>query len=932
MPVQPIRLFGDPVLRTPAEPVRRLRQGAAHARQGPHRHDDRRARAPAWPRPQLGVGLRVFTYYVDDDARAPGQPRPRPVRRGAGRRGGLPVLPGPGLPDQAGATAWSPRASNMHGEPVTIEGTELLARCVQHETDHLDGILFIDRLDREQRKLAHARRSARPSGPASRARRSRSRPHATLGRRSSGSPRCGWSSPAPPRSRCRRWTRCSPPRHEVVAVAHPAGRPAGRGRRLAASPVAQRAAEARSRGAQAAARRATRSSCDRLRELAPDCCPVVAYGALVPPAAAGHPAARLGQPALLAAARLARRGAGAARGPARRRGHRRHDLPARGGPRHRAGVRRAHRADPARRHQRRPARPARRRRRRAAGAPPSTASRTATLVAVPQPADGVSLAPKLTVEDARVDWSPPALHVDRLVRACTPAPGRLDDRAAASGSSSARSSRLAPATSAPATRRAGSVQPARARSWSAPATARGRARRGAAAGQASDAGGRLGPRRARPVDGGTAAGDRGPPLKRPAAPAGRATGASRGPDAAAPGRVRRPARGRRAGRLRQPRAAGAAARARHRPAATRRSPPSWPTARCAAAGTYDAVLAACVDRPLDQVDPPVLDVLRLGAHQLLGDAGAGARRRVGAPSTWPGRSLGDGPRAGSSTRCCARSARSDLDAWLAARRAAVRRGPGRPPRGRRTRTRAGSSPPLRDALGGGARARPPRCSPPTTCRPQVTLVARPGPADGGRAASTPGADAGPLVAVRRDAARRRPGALAAVRERRAGVQDEGSQLVALALAERAARRAGRSAGSTCAPGPAARPRCSAALAGERGARAARRPSVAAAPGRAGRGAPSGDDRRRCVVADGARRRPGSPARSTGSSSTRRAPGSARCAAGPRRAGAGSPRTSAGLARAAARRCSHAALDAVRPGGRGRLRHLLAAPGRDPRSW
>jgi peptide deformylase len=42
----------------------------------------------------------------------------------------------------------------MHGDPVVVEGTELLARCVQHETDHLDGVLFIDRLDREQRKLA----------------------------------------------------------------------------------------------------------------------------------------------------------------------------------------------------------------------------------------------------------------------------------------------------------------------------------------------------------------------------------------------------------------------------------------------------------------------------------------------------------------------------------------------------------------------------------------------------------------------------------------------------------------------------------------------------------------------------------------------------------------------------------------------------------
>ena len=46
-----------------------------------------------------------------------------------------------------------------------------------------------------------------------------------------------------------------------------------------------------------------------------------------------------------------------------------------------------------------------------------------TVTAVPQPAEGVSLAPKLTVDDARVDWSATALRVDRLVRACTPAPG-----------------------------------------------------------------------------------------------------------------------------------------------------------------------------------------------------------------------------------------------------------------------------------------------------------------------------------------------------------------------------------------------------------------------------------------------------------------------------------------------------------------------------
>jgi peptide deformylase len=43
---------------------------------------------------------------------------------------------------------------NMHGEPVEVEGTETLARCIQHETDHLDGVLFLDRLDAETRKLA----------------------------------------------------------------------------------------------------------------------------------------------------------------------------------------------------------------------------------------------------------------------------------------------------------------------------------------------------------------------------------------------------------------------------------------------------------------------------------------------------------------------------------------------------------------------------------------------------------------------------------------------------------------------------------------------------------------------------------------------------------------------------------------------------------
>ena len=82
---------------------------------------------------------------------------------------------------------------------------------------------------------------------------------------------------------------------------------------------------------------------DRLRELAPDCCPVVAYGALLPEPRAGRPAPRLGEPALLAAAGLARRRPGAGRDPARRRDHRRVDLPDRGGTGRRSGVRHGHR-------------------------------------------------------------------------------------------------------------------------------------------------------------------------------------------------------------------------------------------------------------------------------------------------------------------------------------------------------------------------------------------------------------------------------------------------------------------------------------------------------------------------------------------------------------------------------------------------------------
>ena len=121
----------------------------------------------AWPRPQIGVGLRVFTYHVDDDEHGhlinPDAELPR--RRGAGRRGGLPVDPGPvlGLPAHRHVVA---RGFDLHGEPVTLTGSDVLARCVQHETDHLDGILFVDRLDPETRRRALAEIREAPLGRA----------------------------------------------------------------------------------------------------------------------------------------------------------------------------------------------------------------------------------------------------------------------------------------------------------------------------------------------------------------------------------------------------------------------------------------------------------------------------------------------------------------------------------------------------------------------------------------------------------------------------------------------------------------------------------------------------------------------------------------------------------------------------------------------
>ncbi|NEC53610.1 methionyl-tRNA formyltransferase [Actinospica acidiphila] len=210
-------------------------------------------------------------------------------------------------------------------------------------------------------------------------------------------------------------------RHEVAAVVTRPDAPAGRGRRLVASPIAERAEEA---GIEVLkpVRPKDPDFLERLREIAPDCCPVVAYGALLPRVALDVPAH--GWVNLHFSLLPAWRGAAPVQ----------HAIMAGdeitgastflieegldSGPVYGTVTEEIRPTDTSGDLLTRLA---------FAGAGLLAATmdgiEDGTLKAVPQPAEGVSLAPKVNVEDARVDWGTPALRVDRVVRGCTPAPG-----------------------------------------------------------------------------------------------------------------------------------------------------------------------------------------------------------------------------------------------------------------------------------------------------------------------------------------------------------------------------------------------------------------------------------------------------------------------------------------------------------------------------
>lgn len=153
MAFRPIRRFGDPVLRTPAEPVtefddklRALVDDLLDTVDAPG-HAGIAA-------PQIGVSARAFSYDVDDEKGYVLNPEIVELseEQQEGEEGCLSV-PGLGFTTRRAQRA-TVRGVDVRNEPVTVSGSGLMARCLQHEVDHLDGMVYVQRLEPENRREA----------------------------------------------------------------------------------------------------------------------------------------------------------------------------------------------------------------------------------------------------------------------------------------------------------------------------------------------------------------------------------------------------------------------------------------------------------------------------------------------------------------------------------------------------------------------------------------------------------------------------------------------------------------------------------------------------------------------------------------------------------------------------------------------------------
>jgi len=153
MTVRPIRLFGDPVLRAVSAPIEVVDDGVRALVQDLVDTVELPGRAGV-AAPQIGVGLRAFSYNIDGDIGYILNPVLVEVR-GEAEPVGEGCLSVPGLWHDALRHPWAKvTGTDLDGNEVVLEGEGLLAQALQHETDHLDGKLYLSRLEPETRKRA----------------------------------------------------------------------------------------------------------------------------------------------------------------------------------------------------------------------------------------------------------------------------------------------------------------------------------------------------------------------------------------------------------------------------------------------------------------------------------------------------------------------------------------------------------------------------------------------------------------------------------------------------------------------------------------------------------------------------------------------------------------------------------------------------------
>ncbi|GAA1640010.1 peptide deformylase [Georgenia ruanii] len=154
MAFREIRVVGDPVLRTPCEEVTEIDGRVRSLVEDLLETVDAEGRAGLAAN-QIGVGLRAFSWNIDDEIGYVINPRIVELSEDEYQDGDEGCLSVPGLwfPTRR---AWYARVEgiDLDHKKVVVEGEELMARCLQHEVDHLDGMLYLDRLDKNVRKKA----------------------------------------------------------------------------------------------------------------------------------------------------------------------------------------------------------------------------------------------------------------------------------------------------------------------------------------------------------------------------------------------------------------------------------------------------------------------------------------------------------------------------------------------------------------------------------------------------------------------------------------------------------------------------------------------------------------------------------------------------------------------------------------------------------